>query len=536
MMKMRTNHGKGTALLGTLLTFLLVPSAFAAETMPIDLQTALSRAYATHADIRKAEYELDSARATYNAARENFGPKVALTHSTSRGGYWDEQITSTGLRTKGIGNTYNNTVGLTVPIYTGGELEGARDEAKANYRSSVLGEELAYITLKKNVTDAYYTLLSAIDSVWVCQQSVKDLQDHLKNVQAQYDVGVVAKVDLLRSQVELTNAKQTLIQAQNTYDNAEAALNNYMGLPHDTKLKPTEVLEYRPYDGSMEGCIDYGLKNRLDLQQSKLQVDYAKAALNAAKSGWRPYISVTAANNWSNGHWPGDDNENWAVGFNLSMTIFDSGVTGSKVDAAKADLMEAEESYRQDADTVRLDVRNCYNNLREAEKRINTTKLAVAEAEEDYRIAQVRYANGVGTNTDVMDAEVALTTARNNYNTAMYDYNTSYNALMTSMGVEARPDGYDTGNKYLRIRTTKGRYAKTYEEAQAESISDRVKAYEKSRDARRKAEKTAQKSAVETKSAGETTAKAETTSTAASTTDTAATTDTTTTTNTAAEN
>ena len=487
MKMIRKKHGKRAALLGSLLTFLLVPAAFAAETMPIDLATAISRSYATHADIRKAEYQLDEARANYNAARESFGPTVTLTHSTGRGGYWDERWNATHtLYSKGIDNTYSNTVSMTVPIYTGGQLEGARDEAKANYRSSVLGEELAYINLKKNVTDAYYTLLSAIDSENVCKQSVADLQDHLKNVQAQYDVGVVAKVDLLRSQVELTNAQQQLIQAQNTYDNAEAALNNYMGLPHGTKLQPTEVLQYNLYDGTMEDCIAYGLTHRLDLQQSKLQVDYAKGALNAAKSGWRPYVNGVASNNWTQGNWPGDDNENWAIGLNLSMNVFDSGVTGSKVDAAKASLMQAEESYRQDADTVRLDVRNCYNNLREAEKRINTTKLAVAEAEEDYRIAQVRYANGVGTNTDVMDAEVALTTARNNYNTAMYDYNTSHNALLTSMGVEARPAGYDTGEKHVRLRYTKQKYNTTFEDTQAKAINDRVKAYEKARDARRK--------------------------------------------------
>ena len=237
-------------------------------------------------------------------------------------------------------------------------------------------------------------------------------------------------------------------------------------------------------------------------------MDYAKGALNAAKSGWRPYVNGVASNNWNQGDWPGDDNENWAIGLNLSMNVFDSGVTGSKVDAAKANLMQAEESYRQDADTVRLDVRNCYNNLREAEKRIHTTKVAVTEAEEDYRIAQVRYANGVGTNTDVMDAEVALTTARNNYNTAMYDYNTSHNALMTSMGVEARPTGYDTGEKHVRLRYTKQKYNTTFEDTQAKAINDRVKAYEKARDARRKAESDV-KAAQAAKAADKAEAKAE---------------------------
>ena len=86
-------------------------------------------------------------------------------------------------------------------------------------------------------------------------------------------------------------------------------------------------------------------------------------------------------------------------------------------------------------DAVELEVRTDYLGMREAEKRISTTQVAVAQAEEDYHIAVVRYQAGVGTNIDVMDAQVALTEAKTNYVKALYDYNTSKAALNTSMGV-----------------------------------------------------------------------------------------------------
>ncbi len=194
-----------TALLSALFTALLVPCAFAQETLPIDLQTAIDKAFATHADIKKAEYGLDAARANYNATRESFGPRVSLSHSTGRGGLWNNGQT--------VGNTYSNNLGLSIPIFDLSK-NAAEKQAKARYQSGVLGEELAFITLKQNVSSAYYTLLAAIDSQQVCEQSVAALQDHLKNVQAQYDVGVVAKVDLLRSEVELTSAQQDLISGE----------------------------------------------------------------------------------------------------------------------------------------------------------------------------------------------------------------------------------------------------------------------------------------------------------------------------------
>ena len=483
-MTMKKNAGR-TALLSALFTVLLAPGAFAQEALPIDLQTAISKAFASHADIKKAEYSLDAARADYNAARESFGPKVALSQNTSRGGYWQEQQANG--YSKQIGNSYSSGLNLTMPIYNG-SLLAAEKRAKAAYQSSVLGEELAFIKLKQTTTDAYYKLLAAKDAQEVCEQSVTMLEDHLKNVQAQYDVGVVAKVDLLRSEVELTSAQQNLIKAENGYNIAEANLNNIMGIPQDTKLKLVEELGYEAYVGALPDCIDYAMLHRLDLQQSSLQVKAAEAALNGAKAGWAPSVTGSVSNNWTNGHWPGDDASRWGAGFNVSMNVFDSGVTKSNVAAAKANLMEAKESYRQDTDAVQLDVRNCYFNLREAEKRISTTQVAVAKAEEDYHIAQVRYEAGVGTNTDVLDAQVALSEARNNFNTSLYDYNTSKAALQTAMGIEARPDDYRYMTYGDRYKATKALYHAATEKTDSEkTLKETVKTLEKARAERKKA-------------------------------------------------
>ncbi len=468
-----------TALLSALFTALLVPCAFAQETLPIDLQTAIDKAFATHADIKKAEYGLDAARANYNATRESFGPRVSLSHSTGRGGLWNNGQT--------VGNTYSNNLGLSIPIFDLSK-NAAEKQAKARYQSGVLGEELAFITLKQNVSSAYYTLLAAIDSQQVCEQSVAALQDHLKNVQAQYDVGVVAKVDLLRSEVELTSAQQDLIKAENRHSIAEARLNNIMGIAQDTKLSPVEELKYTIYEETLDNCISHAMLHRLDLQQSRLQVKAAEAALNAEKAGWAPSVTGSVSNSWRNGSWPGNDNSTWSTGFTVGMNVFDSGVTKSRVAAAKANLMTAKESYRQDTDNVELDVRNCYNTLREAEKRISTTQVAVSKAEEDYHIAQVRYEAGVGTNTDVLDAQVALVQARNNFNSSLYDYNLAKVALDTAIGIEARPSDY----KYLtygeRYKATKAVYDAAVTATDSDKvIKETVKSLEEARKERRKA-------------------------------------------------
>ena len=169
--------------------------------------------------------------------------------------------------------------------------------------------------------------------------------------------------------------------------------------------------------------------------QAKYGVDAAKGALLVARSGHMPQVSASATQALGSDHWLGDNRTKWYAGINVKMNVFDTGVTLSKIHGAEADLKKAEETYRNTVDSVNLDVRSNYLGPREAEKRISTTKLAVEQADEDYRIAQLRYMSGVGTNTDVLDAQVALTQAKTNYTKALYDYNTSKTALETSIGV-----------------------------------------------------------------------------------------------------
>ena len=439
-----TRHklSKRLLVLGAALTMCMSQSAFAGETVELNLQDAMERAFNTNPVITIAGYERDSARASYNAARNSRWITITGSHKTERGGYDDNIVKKTdatgawtGEYYKAIGNEHSNSLTASMPIYTGGKIAGAIKQAKAGYLISEQGVQRAYNEMRNTVTNGYFDMLQADNLQKLGRESVDRLADHLKNVEAQYEVGVVAKVDVLRSQVELANAKQSLIQAENKYQVAEANLNKIVGLPMDTQLKLDNILVYTPYDNDMQYCLDYAAKHRPELEQAKQGVEAAKGALRVAISGHMPQVAASASQNWKDSNWPGDENGNWGVGVTVSMNIFDSGVTTSKIHGAEADLAKAHETYRDTVDAVNLDVRTNYLSMREAEKRIDTTKLAVSQAEEDYRIAQLRYMNGVGTNTDVLDAQVALTDAKTNYLQAMYDYNTCKTNLETAIGV-----------------------------------------------------------------------------------------------------
>lgn len=431
---------KNVLALTAALSVLCSQSVFAA-TLELDLEETIQRALLTNPSVKIAEYNRKAAKADYSAAKGARGISISLSHSSGRGGYADYARRSinggTEIWTKGIGNSHSNSITASLPIFTGGELQGQIGQAKANYRSMLSAEEQAYNEMKETATTGYFNMLNATNMKALRQESVDRLQAHLDNVIAQYNVGIVARADVLRSEVELANAQQNYITASNEYDVAEATLNNIIGTPLGTTLLLKDRLQYEPYENDMAYCLAYSEQHRPELKQAEYAIDSAEAALVVARSGHMPKVYANASNNWGgNGSdWPGDDDENWSVGVTASMNVFDSGVTWSKIHAAQENLAKAKESQRQIKDNVELEVRTDYLSMREAEKRITTTQVAVASAEEDYHIAVVRYQAGVGTNIDVMDAQEALTQAKTNYYQALYNYNTSKAALNTSMGV-----------------------------------------------------------------------------------------------------
>ncbi len=435
---------KNVLALTAALSVLCSQSVFAA-TLELDLEETIQRALLTNPSVKIAEYNRKAAKADYSAAKSARGISISLSHDSGRGGYADNRryvITDNMGRQiprydKSIGNSHSNSITASLPLFTGGELQGQIGQAKANYRSMLSAEEQAYNEMKETATTGYFNMLNATNMKALRQESVDRLQAHLDNVIAQYNVGIVARADVLRSEVELANAQQNYITASNQYDVAEATLNNIIGTPLGTTLLLKDRLQYEPYENDMAYCLAYSEQHRPELKQAEYAIDSAEAALVVARSGHMPKVYANASNNWGgNGSdWPGDDDENWSVGVTASMNVFDSGVTWSKIHAAQENLAKAKESQRQIKDNVELEVRTDYLSMREAEKRITTAQVAVASAEEDYHIAVVRYQAGVGTNIDVMDAQEALTQAKTNYYQALYNYNTSKAALNTSMGV-----------------------------------------------------------------------------------------------------
>lgn len=275
----RNKLSRRLLMLSAALTLAMSQTAFAGETVELNLQEAMERAFNTNPAISIAGYNVQSAKAGLDAARSSHLLSITANHQSQRGGADEERVSRQMVINpttqkvefvnipvgKQIGNSHSNSVTATLPIYTGGKIRGTVRQAKANYMAVVEGKQKAYNDMRATVTTGYCDLLQAGNMQQLGRESVQRLEDHLKNVKAQYDVGVVAKADVLRSQVELSNAQQSLIQAENAYQVAEANLNRIVGLPMDTTLKLDNILTYSEYTEDMAYCLDYASKYRPEL-------------------------------------------------------------------------------------------------------------------------------------------------------------------------------------------------------------------------------------------------------------------------------
>ena len=333
-------------------------------------------------------------------------------------------------------DSFCNSISMNWKLYNGGGTEAQIDQAKLGVKTADLNVIKAKQQLKQETTTGYYSVLETKNMVAVNEESVSNLQTHLTIVQAKYEAGVVAKSEVLRSEVELANAEQNLIKAQNQYDLAVSSLLNTMNMDAGTEIQLAGELKYEADARTLTDALSQARENRPEIAQAKVSVDSAAQGVKIAESNKRPSVSLSASTGWNDTLLPNDD-QNWSVGASASWNIFDAGVTKSKVNQAQSSLNKAKLQSKQTQDTVEQEVRQSYLNMKEAEKRLQTTDVAANKAKEDLYIAQETYRAGVGTNLDVLDAQLALTQAKTNHVQALYDYNVNKASLDKAIGLQA---------------------------------------------------------------------------------------------------
>ena len=412
-------------------------------TVDLNLPKTVQMALDYNRDIKNSQYALKKAEYAINQAQAGKKPTVDYNFGAQRSRATDAATYSRAASLMGgansVSNAFSNGISVNIPLYTGGLVEGQIDVAKlgkTNAQEEILRVEQA---TKYSAIQGYYGLLAYQELQGVYHEAVDNLQGHLDNVQAQYNVGTKAKVDVLSSDVSLANANTTAITADNNVAVAESNLNNILGLPLETKLNLADhQLPFDTYNISLQEATDYAMKYRPEVLQAAIAVQEAERNIDIADAGNKPTVAITGGNDWADNTFPGIDanKRSWKVAAGVTYNFYDGGATKAKVNQAKQDLLVARETEQKTREAVQLEVKQAYLNIRSAAQKVEETQTVVDQARENYRIQNIRYQAGVGINLDVLDAQLSLNEAQVNHIQALYDYNVGIAKLEQVMGVD----------------------------------------------------------------------------------------------------
>ena len=409
-----------------LITAILLCNFSVGEALALSVDEAVALALNNNTALKVTQKGEDTAKFALKRAKGNKGLSATLSDNI--------QTYKTNGSKRADGN--NLSVSGSLPIYSGGKNSANVDSAKLGVDIASLKTERERENLRYNVIKAYFDILEAKKTVAVNQESVDNYAAHYENVSAQFNAGAKAKIDVLRSSVELSNARQTLIKSQSAFDTNVAVLQNLLNVPGNEPLQLTDDFSFAEFTPLMDECIAYALNNRKDLTVDEFTVRQRDLAVKAAKADWLPGVNLSMGLSESDDIHPQSNNSRSAsAGVGVSWNIFDSGLTRATVDSAKTDYDIALLTLKNDKETIELNVRTAYLNMREAEKRFTSTADAVAEAEEDFFIAREKYRAGEGIMLDIIDAQLALSTAKLNYIGAQYDYARYKAELENAMGI-----------------------------------------------------------------------------------------------------
>jgi len=417
---------------------------------PLTLEESIKIAMERSLTVHSAVVGIEGSEFRRMEAITNFLPQWAGQYSYTKWSFpafiGNLNLSNLTLLTQQISsNVYNFNTTLGQPLFTGGFNLATYRSAKVGVDLSKESLEAAKQDLVLQVRVGYFTILRAEKFLAVAEQQVRNFEAQLEVTQAFFDVGIVPKNDVLLAEVNLANARQSLVRAANDLATARASFNILLRREVNTTFEVVDILIHKVFSLSFEQCLDEALRLRPEVKAAQLNIDQAKENVKIARAGFFPTIRLTGNYNRNADFWmlEGGSKEitsdYWSVQALATFTVWNWGNTAFKVGENKVKVKQAEDSKTQLIDSVTLEIKNDYLNMLVAEKNIDTAEKSIEQAEENLRMNEERYKYQVATQTDVVNAVTLLAQARTNYYGALSDFNVAKAQLERAMGRKTYP-------------------------------------------------------------------------------------------------
>lgn len=340
-----------------------------------------------------------------------------------------------------VTSTYSLKLNLTQPIFTGSRLSGGHKAAIDNAEASMFEFKGDSTDLSFKIRVAYWSLYKAIQYQKAVADNVKLVEAHLTDTQNFLDQGLLTRNDLLKVEAHLSQTRLMLLDADNAVRLAGIRLNTLAGLPLSTKIDiASEPTMEDSIGQDLDSLIQIGLASRTEIRAGERRISAARHAVAVAKSGYYPQIFLGGEYDYARPnprYLPTRDkwDDSWSVGVGISLDIWNWGRTHYQTSQAKAQLNQAQDGMAQLKDAVQFEITADYLGLQKAIEAVGVASDGVSQADENYRMTKDKFEAGIASNTDLLDAEVALLQAKTSYTAAIVDRRLARAKLRTSAGM-----------------------------------------------------------------------------------------------------
>jgi len=337
-------------------------------------------------------------------------------------------------------NNYALRLSVYQQVFTGFRLSSLRNSAALNKQSSQVefdneGNNVAY-----NVQLSYWNYYKAIQIKKIADENVVQAELHVVDTKNFLTNGLATNSDLLKLEVQNSNAKLQQLEAYNNIDLARVSFNKVLGLPLESQTEPDdETLSREVIEFDLTSLINEATESRYELKALDYRIKSASENINAARSSYYPNVSVFGNAYYANPNLRIQPPHNkfdatWDLGVQLSWDIWNWGNTSSQVTQAEQIMVQNKLNYEQIKESIELEVNQNFLNVNYLKERIDVINKTIEQASENYRVTKEKYNQQLATSTELVDAETSLFQAQTNYTNALIDHKIALLKLYKAVG------------------------------------------------------------------------------------------------------
>ena len=429
----------GTAILTLMLILAPVGGVPAQEPVDMDLESTVDQALTANLSVRISGQRTRAAEAAVKSRRTEFMPTFSTRYGYTR---YDEPVFSLD-PTIGViqpEEIYQWVTSVTQPVFTGFALTKQYELARLGLDVARLNEALVRRDVVYEAKLAYFLLLRATKLKAVAEEAVAMLEAQTEVAVNYHEVGMTPLNDLLKTKVELANARQDLVAAQNQLENARANFNLLLRRPIDTPVRVADILDAPRLTLSLDQCLQAAEKDRLEVAVADLEIQSREKEVSLARKDYYPTVQVQGnyyklgTDLQVDGGEGISDSSYWEIQAQAKWDFWQWGRTGHGVAERKSRLAEARLTRAELMDRIQREVKRAWLKADESERNISTVQSAIEQAREGFRISEALFKEQMATSTDVLDSRTQLSETMTRYYEALYDFQIALAALDRAMG------------------------------------------------------------------------------------------------------